>query len=282
MSAKPRRRWLRWAALLFLLGLLLIGRGLWNAGADPIVRTASVAVADWPAGEPPMRVLLISDTHVAGPDMPPERLRAILRRFNALKPDLLLVAGDFHSGKYFATRHYSASEQTAPFGEARARLGVIAVIGNHDHWADAKAIEAGLRARGVTVLNNGAVRRGPLIVGGVDDWFTEHADLPATYAAMDALGAGPRILVIHSPDVVPDLPAPVAAVFAGHTHCGQIAPPLIGALTYSSAYGDRFACGDMTDKGQRLFVGAGLGTSILPLRYGVPPDVWLVTLGPRR
>lgn len=281
-EAKPRRRWRRWLALLVLLGLLLVGRGLWNASADPIVHTASVELADWPADAPPMRVLLVSDTHVAGPDMPPERLAALMRRFNALKPDLILLAGDFHSGKTLATRHYSAAELTAPFAEAKATYGVIAVLGNHDYWFQPEPIAKGMKAAGVTVLRNQAVRRGPLIVGGIDDEVTNHDNLKRTYAAMDALGPGPRILTTHSPDVVPDLPAPVDAVFAGHTHCGQIALPVVGALSYASAYGDRFACGDMTDGTQRLFVGAGLGTSILPLRYGVPPDVWMVTLGPKK
>lgn len=139
-----------------------------------------------------------------------------------------------------------------------------------------------MRRHGITVLANQAVQRGPLIVGGVDDDYSGHDDLAATYAAMDVLADGPRILITHSPDIVPGLPGPVAAVFAGHTHCGQIALPLIGALSYVSRYGDRFACGDINDRGQRLFVGAGLGTSILPLRYGVPPDVWLVTIGAER
>lgn len=278
MSAKPRRRWRRWALLIGLLVLILIARGLWNASADPIVRTASVELADWPAGAPPMRVLLISDTHVAGPDMRPERLAALMRRFNELKPDLILLAGDFHSGKALSTRHYSAAELTKPFAEAKATYGVIAVLGNHDYWFQPEPIAKGMKAAGVTVLRNQAVRSGPLIVGGVDDEVTNHDNLKRTYAAMDALGPGPRILTTHSPDIVPDLPAPVDVVFAGHTHCGQIALPLVGALTHASKYGDRFGCGDITDGTQRLFVGAGLGTSILPLRYGVPPDVWLVTL----
>ena len=47
-----------------------------------------------------------------------------------------------------------------------------------------------------------------------------------------------------------------------------------------SRYGNRFACGAIADGGQTIFVGAGLGTSILPLRFGAPPDVWLVTLRP--
>lgn len=281
MRTKPKRRGRLWLIGLLLLALAIVGKGLWNARAEPIVRTGAIAVADWPVGTPPLRVLLVSDTHVAGPDMSPDRLRAILRRLNRLNPDLILLAGDFHSGKIPATRHYSAAELTAPFAEAKARLGVVAVLGNHDYWFQPEPIARGLRAAGVTVLRNGAVRRGPLVVGGVDDEVTHHDSLKRTWAAMDKLGAGPRILVTHSPDIVPHLPAPVAAVFAGHTHCGQIALPLIGALSYASAYGDRFACGAMTDHGQKLFVGAGLGTSILPLRYGVPPDVWLVTLGPK-
>lgn len=277
-TSEPRRSWWRWLLLLVVLGLLLVGRGLWNASADPIVRTASVELADWPAGAPPMRLLLVSDTHVAGPDMPPERLAAIMRRFNGLKPDLILLAGDFHSGKTLSTRHYSAAELTAPFAQARARYGVVAVLGNHDYWFQPEPIAKGMKAAGVTVLRNQAARRGPLIVGGIDDEVTNHEKIGRTYAAMDALGAGPRIILSHSPDIVPDLLAPVDAVFAGHTHCGQIALPFVGPLSYASKYGDRFGCGAMTDGGQKIFVGAGLGTSILPLRYGVPPDVWLVTL----
>jgi len=282
LSAPPKRRARVWLIGLLLLVLAVVGKGLWNACAQPTVRTVALGVADWPADTPPLRVLLISDTHVAGPDMPPERLRAILRRLNRLNPDLILLAGDFHSGKNVATRHYSAAELTAPFAEAKARLGTVAVLGNHDYWFQPEPIAKGLTAAGVTVLRNAAVRRGPLVIGGVDDEVTRHDSLKRAYAAMDGLGSGPRILVTHSPDIVPDLPAPVAAVFAGHTHCGQIALPLIGALSYASRYGDRFACGAMTDHGQRLFVGAGLGTSIVPLRYGVPPDVWLVTLGPAK
>lgn len=294
-GAPPRRRWLR--AILWSLGLpllltaLFVGCGLYYATRDPVVRTASVLVPDWPANQPPLKILLMSDTHVAGPDMPPERLARILRQLNASKPDLVLLAGDFVSEKRLATKHYSPDELAAPFSLLRAPLGVVAAPGNHDHWAGLPAIVSALRRNGVTVLANDAVKRGPLIIGGVDDEFTNHDNLAATYAAMDALdraGAkAPRVLVTHSPDIVPDLPAPVGAVMTGHTHCGQIVLPLVGAVANVSHYGKRFACGDISDTNargtvQRVFVSAGLGTSVLPLRFGVPPDVWLVTLkGPQ-
>lgn len=289
-----RARWYRrigWAALLSTaLMIAILARGLWNAARDPIVRSGTVIVADWPADTPPLRILLLSDIHVAGPDMPPERLVQLVAGFNALRPDLVLIAGDLVSEKRFATRLYTPAQVVAPLGGLRARLGVVAALGNHDHWADAPAYVAALRAQNITVLQNAAVAHGPLLIGGVDDDFSRHDDVPGTFAAMDAISSAARsdtrlltrILVTHSPDIVPDLPSPVAAVFAGHTHCGQIALPLIGPLTSVSRYGERFECGMINDRGQPVVVGAGLGTSILPLRYGTPPDVWLVTLrGPR-
>lgn len=278
--AEPRRRWRRWAVLLALLGVALLAKGYWNATRDPIVRTARVAVADWPADQPPLRLLLLSDIHVAGPDMPPERLARIVGELNRLKPDLVLIAGDLVSEKRTATHIYTAAEVVAPLAGLRAPLGVVVAPGNHDHWFKPDALRGEMEKLGLRVLQNEAVRRGPLIVGGVDDDFSGHDDIAATFAAMDRLGSGVPLLLTHSPDIVPDLPRPVAAVFAGHTHCGQIRFPVVGAISYVSRYGNRFACGDMVDGKQRVFVGAGLGTSIVPLRYLTPPDIWLVTLGP--
>ena len=275
------RRWLRWLLLLVFVGAALLAKGYWNATRDPLIRAAQVEVADWPRGQAPLRLLLLSDTHVGGPDMPPERLERIVADLNRLKPDLILIAGDLVSEKRGATHIYTAADVVAPLGGLRAPLGVVVAPGNHDHWFKPDALRSELEKRGLRVLQNEAVRLGPLVLGGIDDDYSGHDDLPATFAAMDRLGPGVNLLLTHSPDIVPDLPRPVAAVFAGHTHCGQIRFPFVGALTYVSRYGDRFACGDIDDKGQRVFVGAGIGTSLLPLRFNTPPDAWMVTLGPK-
>jgi uncharacterized protein len=282
-AARPKSRWLRWLtvlALIILLGIGILAKGYWNATRDPVIRTASVSVKDWPAGEPPFKILLISDIHVAGPDMPPERLRRIVVQLNALKPDLVLIAGDLVSEKGVATHIYSAPEIVAPLSGLKSRLGTVVALGNHDHWFESAPLEAELKKQKITFVKNDAVERGPLVLGVIDDIHIGLHDIPATFAAMDRLPAKPRILLAHSPDVVPEMPSPVAAVFAGHTHCGQIVFPFFGALTYVSDYGDRFACGDINDNGQRVFVSAGLGTSVLPLRYGAMPDAWLITLQP--
>lgn len=277
MSSKRKFGWRQALAGLALLGCAVVGKGYWNATRDPIVRTAEIAV---PGLAEPIRVLALSDVHVAGPDMPPERLRGIVTDLKKLEPDLVLIAGDLASEKRLATQIYSPGEVVVPLSGLRGRFGTIAVLGNHDHWFDAPTIAVELRKLGIIVLENAALDLGPLVVGGVGDDFTGHADVPKTFAAMAAAGTKPRLVLTHSPDAIPAFPSPVTAIFAGHTHCGQISLPLYGPISFMSRYGGRFSCGAITDDGQSIFIGAGLGTSILPLRFGAPPDVWLVTLRP--
>jgi predicted MPP superfamily phosphohydrolase len=271
----------RFLLLLVALGLALLAWCYWTALADPVVREADVALHDWPAGAPPVRALLVSDLHVAGPDMPPERLARIVEQANALRPDIVFIAGDFISDRRLSTRTYSFEEAVAPLAGLRARFGTVAVLGNHDHWRNAAEAKAALRRIGVRVLANDAAEVGPLAIGGLDDAFTRHQDIAAMMNGMRAL-PGARIVLSHSPDPFPALPRDATFMMAGHTHCGQIRLPLIGALSTMSAYGDRYACGLIRENGRTLIVSAGLGTSLLPLRLGAVPDMWLIRLGPGR
>lgn len=255
---------------------------------DPVIRRASIAMPDWPKGASPIKVMLVSDVHVAGPDMPPSRLARIVAQINAAKPDLVLFAGDMVSDKALSTKLYGGTEAMAPLAKLDAPLGAVAVMGNHDHWRGLAEMRKGLSAAGVTILENTAARRGPLVIGGVDDDFTRHAKVTETLIAMAALTStrpAAQLILTHSPDIMPELPKPgtlsyVPLLLAGHTHCGQIVLPFIGAVSHVSRYSDRYACGLIREDGKTLVVGAGLGTSILPLRFGAVPDMWLLTLGP--
>jgi len=270
------------AAVFAVAGIALVGFAYWEAaGRDPIVRRASVTVADWPEGAKPVTVLLVSDTHVAGPDMPPDRLVRLVEQLNGLKPDLVLLAGDYISHKRFATRYYSIADAVAPLSHFKAPLGTIAVLGNHDHSAGARAFTDAIHASGITLLSNQAMKRGPLIIGGADDAFSGHADLKRLGDALGELGPGPRLLLTHTPDIARALPFKVDAVLAGHTHCGQIDLPFIGMPAQDGHAFQWLPCGEVAMPNMPLFVAAGLGTSIAPLRFGAPPDVWLIRFGPR-
>lgn len=272
---------LRLFASMLLLGVGLTGWCYWIALSDPVVRVANVELLPAGGRTNELRVLLVSDIHVAGPDMPPARLQRIVRRAMELKPDLVLIAGDLVSDKRVATRTYSLGDAIAPLRDLRGRLGTFAVLGNHDHWRDAAAAATALKGAGIHLLDNSAARAGPLVIGGLDDPFTDQDDLRATLQAMKNLGGVP-ILLSHSPDPFSRLPSHVGLMVAGHTHCGQIRLPVIGALSHMSEHGDRYACGLIRESGKTLVVSAGLGTSLLPLRLGAVPDMWLLRLKARR
>jgi uncharacterized protein len=274
-----RRRLLRALAALLVLATGLTAIGLVSARADPIVRRVSLTLPRWPAGAPPVTVALISDTHLDSWSMDEARLSRIVAQVNALKPDLVVLAGDFVNGHEAGLAAQAAPGLTRALAGLRAPLGAFAVLGNHDHWTGAKEVAHALAAARVTVLENRAVAAGPLAIGGVGDAYTHHDRTAATVAQVRRLPGAP-LMVTHTPDIAPTLGAATPVLLAGHTHCGQWALPLIGAVHVPSRYGRRYLCGVIREGARTVVITGGVGTSLLPMRYGVPPDLWLVTLGP--
>ncbi|EQB30111.1 metallophosphoesterase [Sphingobium ummariense] len=278
---------------ILLLGLVLAilagGFALWliaNARAMPVVRRIEIALP-FPAGAPrrPVRVALITDTHLSGPDNSPDRMARIVAQVNGLRPDLILLAGDYiGDNKGGAT--YDARASIAPFAGLRAPLGVVAVLGNHDNRSRKNRValsrpdwRAAFSRIGVTLLDNQAVRRGPLAIGGLRDIYTGRPDIPGTLTAMRATDGAPVILS-HGPDVFPSLPDTPSLTLVGHTHCGQVALPFVGIVYVPSKFGTRYACGIYRQGAKTMVVSAGIGTSGLPIRMLAPPDVWLITARP--
>jgi predicted MPP superfamily phosphohydrolase len=263
---------------LSLAALILYARS--EALRDPIVRTATIKLPNWPSGARPIRAVLISDLHLDGQTMDEARLDRIVAQIKALNPDIVLLAGDYIYGHDPAGAKKYGPGLVAPLSKLRPPLGVIAVLGNHDQWTGVDTVRAQLAQAGVTVLENDATIRGPIAIGGVGDDFSGHDNLAATLARLRSL-AGARILLTHSPDIAPDMPADTSLLLAGHTHCGQIVLPLWGPISDVSRYGARYRCGVRFEGARTVIVTAGLGTSgPMALRLNAPPDLWLLTLGP--
>lgn len=270
------RRLLAILATLAFLGAGFLGWCFREATSDPVVRRAEVAM---PGLERPVTIALLSDIHVGTAAMGPKRLGRIVAQVNALKPDLVVIAGDFIFGHDPKGAAKLGPAMVGPLRELRAPLGVAAVLGNHDYWTGPQAVRVQLARAGVTVLENSAVSRGPVALGGISDDFSGHADVPATMRAARALG-GPIVLVTHSPDVAPDLPVDAHLLLAGHTHCGQVLVFGQNIAPAVSRYGRRYRCGLVREGARTVVVTAGLGTSGVPFRLGARPDVWLLTLMP--
>lgn len=285
--AHSTTRSVRWWVLAALMAVVLatIAVAYRNATAEPLVRRLVLQVPDYPSGSAPVRIVLVSDLHVHGPDMPPSRVGRIVDQVNALRPDIVIAGGDFIGDNWIGA-HYAIEEAIAPLRALKSRFGVYAVLGNNDYDAGAGAVSQALRRAGVRVLVNQAAQAGPIALGGVDGNIrVAHAvwrqRREQTYAALERL-TGPKVLIAHRPDEFAWAPAWVNLVLAGHTHCGQIVLPLIGALETGSDFGSRFLCGVIREGTKTLVVTGGVGTSHLPLRLGAPSDIWLISIGGQR
>jgi hypothetical protein len=276
----PARRRLARLALLAATGAALL-LGAWALLVEPNqlrVNHHTIALPSWP-GEP-LRVAVLSDLHVGSPFVDLERVRAIVAQANAERPDLVLLLGDFVGSGVLGGTPVAAAEYAPLLGALDAPLGAFAVLGNHDWWEGGPAIRAALEAAGVSVLENEHAlvrhRDQPLALVGLADPMTRTPRIAPTLAP---IAAGlPTLAFCHSPDVFPDVPPQVSITFAGHTHGGQVRLPIVGALVVPSKFGQRYALGHILEGGRHLFVTTGIGTSTLPLRLGVPPEIAVVTL----
>jgi predicted MPP superfamily phosphohydrolase len=280
----PALRW--WQSRTLLRCLLVSGAVLWIlfvhmlllATSQPVLHRQRIAIAGWPAGAPPVTIALLSDIHTSSPGDTPAALAATVARVDALKPDLILLAGDFLATGDYGAHEYEPPAAIAPLAGLHAPLGVLAVPGNHDFWRMPE-VSAALTGAGIPLLVDEAVRRGPITIIGIADWTHSAHHLQASLAEGKALGGVP-ILLSHEPDAIPVLPRWVPLALVGHTHCGQIAPPPFGPILTSSKTGRRYACG-LIREGRRISITTGgLGISGVPLRLGAAPDFWLIELGP--
>jgi predicted MPP superfamily phosphohydrolase len=273
------------AAVVVLSGLV-IAVGLREAIAEPEIRRLEVALPGWPAGQRSLTVALLSDVHLGNRAMDARRLNSIVDQVNGARPDLVLIAGDFVVGQGSQVGAARAAGLQKPLSRLLAPMGVIAVLGNHDHWTAPGAVRKALADAGITVLTNRAIRRGPLAVIGVDDSFSHHEDVAAAISSWKQVGGLP-ILFTHSPDLAHRLGPDIPLVMAGHTHCGQVVLPWIGPLLSRSPrqhwrplYDARYRCGVVREAGRTIVVTAGLGSGSSPIRLGAPPDWWLIQVGP--
>lgn len=275
-----------------------------------VITRYRVLPAVWPIGLQ-LKIALLADIHACNPWMSLRRIQGVVSRTNALNPDLTLLLGDFSAGmSRFVTSGVHSSEWAPALAELQAPLGRFAILGNHDWWEDREAQRRGhgptfgqraLEDAGIPVLENTAVR---LTHNGKDFWLAGLGDqlallpreqygrprwegvddLSGTLDAVD--GDAPIILMAHEPDIFPQVKAarkPVAITVSGHTHGGQVR--LFGhSPVVPSRFGNRYAYGHVVEHRSdgtqaNLLVSGGLGCSIAPVRFGVPPEIVLLELG---
>jgi predicted MPP superfamily phosphohydrolase len=257
----------------------------------------------WPQGMS-LKLAVLADLHACKPWMDVERIEGIVAQVNAMRPDAVLLLGDYVAGHKLArySEPLPAKDWAGALAGLKAPLGVHAVLGNHDWWEEGAVqdqrsgpTKAGtaLQNAGITLHENTALRLvkdgAPVWIAGLgDQWafypkrwsnfagYTGVDDLAGTLAL--ATDDAPIILMAHEPDIFPKVPDRVALTICGHTHGGQVR--LFGFAPYvPSKFGTRYIYGHIVEDGRNLIVSRGLGCSGLPVRFGAPPEIVMIELG---
>jgi uncharacterized protein len=293
-----RRRLLQGAG-----GLILGSTGFasYAVGVEPgfmlDVTRYRISPADWPEGLV-LKIAIIADIHACDPWMPTSRIRRIADIANALKPDMTVLLGDFNGGHTMVTGPVTPQQWGEALDVLKAPLGVHAILGNHDWWHgplpgmrsdQGESIRRALRQMNATVLENDALR---LEKNGRPFWLLGLADQLAhrvsrrRYRGADDLSGtlaqvtddAPIVLLAHEPNVFHRVPDRIAVTLCGHTHGGQVNFPIVGPVIANERFGPDLVYGHMVFGKRHLVISAGLGTSILPVRFMRPPEVVELTI----
>jgi hypothetical protein len=281
----------------WLIAAAVTGIALWCAAwallIEPdrlVLREISIDSPRWPDDVPPLRIAAAADFHAGAPHIDGAKLDRIVATLNAADADVIVLLGDFLIQHVAGGRPMAIASIAARLAGLRARHGVFAVLGNHDWMGDGESLWRALEAAGIRVLENKAaplpglagesVADEPVAddvwIAGLADDSTRVPDVAAALAEVPA--AAPLIVIAHDPAAFADIPPRAALILAGHTHGGQVALPLAGPLYIPGRAPLRHARGLVEEDGKRMFVTSGIGTSLLPLRFLVAPEIVIITL----
>jgi uncharacterized protein len=275
---RPGRAVAAGSAVAGVLGAAVAWRALWQEPRSDRVRERELRLPRWPAELDGLRVALVSDLHTGAPHVDEARIERLVSAVNERGPDLILLLGDFVDASVRGGRPVAPEAVARRLGALRARLGVLAVLGNHDWRHDGERVAAALRAAGIPVLEDEAVDLGALHVAGLADARTRGPDVRV--ALRDVPPGAPVLLLSHDPDMFPTVPDRVALTVSGHTHGGQVAVPILRRRVIPSRFGERYARGHVVEDGRHLYVTAGFGTTGWPVRLLAPAEVVILELRP--
>ena len=256
-----------------------------------VVREFEVVLPDLRHEADGLRVLQLSDLHVSAMTSARFLARAI-ETCNDLKPDIVALTGDFvsrrnsylgPSGARIWARPIMdyAHEMAHEVSKIQARIGVVAVPGNHDHARDSSAaISNLLEENGVQVLFNRNLRLeacGDLAICGVDDLRAGNPDYERAFANVTRDEA--QIILAHNPRAMEMMRGRNALLLSGHTHGGQIHFPLTNFRRRpSDMHGSPWFGGWYRQHRTQMYVSSGLGSVHFPARLRCPPEIVVFTL----
>ena len=197
----------------------------------------------------------------------------VLRLVAAEHPDLIVITGDLIS----SSDAYEGCREV--LRGLHAPLGVWVVHGNHEIWAPVEDETAYYRSEGATILvNESAEVADGVWIAGFDDAYAGMPDLDRTLAKIpqDAF----KIALFHSPVFFDEVAGRCDVALSGHTHGGQVRLPLLKPFWLPPSCGE-YVDGWYEQKGSRMYISRGIGTSVLPVRFLCRPEIAVIVLEPQ-
>lgn len=276
-----RQRWLRDLGVVWMVAsFVVLLYGMLVEPRQLIERNVALRPAHWPAACDGLRLDHITDVHTGSPFNGIDNLDRVVDRLVRSDADAVVMTGDYVILSVLGGGYVPASRSAPHLRALTRRKPVIAVLGNHDWWKGGLAIRRALEAAGVIVLEDESrpmtLRGCRVWFVGVGDLWTAKHDVHRAFAAVP-VGA-PAVVLTHNPALWPRIPKRASLTLAGHTHGGQISLPFVGQPAQWGKPENRYIRGAYRWHERVLFVSPGIGTSILPLRIGVPPEISRLTL----
>jgi len=247
-----------------------------------VVRRDTLALPRWPAALAGLRIGVMTDLHSGVVHAGEATVAHWVERMNAEAPDIVLLGGDFTDAHWLFGGRLAPERIAERLAALRAPHGAIGVLGNHDWKQFGMRMWTALVAAGIPVLENDSLAvdapGGRFHVAGLADLRHRRPDVTAALSGVP--DGEPALMLTHDPDLFPHVPERVALTVAGHTHGGQIALPYVRRPFIPSRFGERYARGHVVEHGRHMVVGAGLGTSGLPVRLLAPPELLVLELRP--
>ncbi len=282
--------------VLGLLTFIAFGLGMIRGRTNVKVFRETVKITKLPHSFDSLKIVQLSDIHLAGFYNHPGHIRKVVKLVNKLEPDLICFTGDMV---------HNFSEEVDPFidilRDLSAPLGKYAVLGNHDYgtyfnWdskeeeaANLERVKVQIRASGFDLLLNEhrsiSINGDSLELLGVENWgkppFPQLGDLNKAMEKVNPEHI--KILLSHDPshwDLQINNKENIHLTLSGHTHGMQFGIE-IGKFKWSpSQWTYRHWAGLYGAYGHQLYVNRGLGYTGFPGRVGIRPEITLLTLQP--
>ncbi len=224
---------------------------------------------------PKIKIAFASDFHVGCPSVGLEELDHIVGKINALKADIIFLGGDYLIQGVLLGRYIDPKHIAETLSALKAPLGVYSVLGNHDWWKDGIGMWKALESVGIQVMENTAVK---IERDGAHFWVCGMADdttrTPDYAKTMESItDDASSIMIVHDPASFMEMGDHPAITLCGHTHGGQIVIPYISPIVIPGRAPLKYAYGHIQEEGRDMIVSSGIGTSILPVRFGRRPEI---------